>query len=107
MNDAWLARERLLIQAAHDGDTAAFADLVRMYERIAYRAASFVAGPTDAEDVTQLAFTKSYYALKRFQLGRRFQPWLLQIVINEAKSARRSAGRRGAILARALMHTGP
>jgi RNA polymerase sigma-70 factor (ECF subfamily) len=106
MNDRTVERDTPLIRAAREGDTAAYAELVRSYERIACRAASFLAGANDGEEVAQLAFVKAYYALKRFQLGRPFQPWLLQIVMNEAKSARRAAGRRAAIVTRAIAHAG-
>ena len=39
---------------------------------------------------------KAYYALNRFRRERRFGPWILQIVANEARNRRRSAGRRAA-----------
>jgi RNA polymerase sigma factor (sigma-70 family) len=106
MTGSPLERDTPLIRAAQEGDTAAFAQLVRLYERIAFRTACFVAGPDDAEEVAQLGLIKAYYALKRFQLGRPFQPWLLQIVVNEAKTARRAASRRTAILTRALAEAG-
>jgi RNA polymerase sigma factor (sigma-70 family) len=99
-------REAALLRAAQKRDGDAYAELVRAYQRVAYRAASFIAGPNDAEDATQLAFVKAYYALGRFQVGRPFQPWLLQIVVNEAKNARRAERRRAAIFARATSRFG-
>jgi RNA polymerase sigma-70 factor (ECF subfamily) len=49
---------------------------------------------TEAEDAAQSAFVKAYFALGRFRSGAPFRPWLLQIVANEARNRRRSAGRR-------------
>lgn len=37
---------------------------------------------------------KAWRALNRFRAGEPFRPWLLQIVANEARNRRRSAGRR-------------
>jgi RNA polymerase sigma factor (sigma-70 family) len=48
----------------------------------------------DAEDATQDALVKAWRALGRFRAGEPFRPWLLQIVANEARNRRRSAGRR-------------
>src|SRR5256885_53748 len=94
-------RETELIRASRAGNTDAYAELVRSFEWIAYRTASFVCGQSDAEEVAQLAFIKAYYALQRFQIGRPFQPWLLQIVVNEAKPARRGEARRSSLFTRA------
>ena len=37
---------------------------------------------------------KAYGALRRFRPGAAFRPWLLAIVVNEARNARRSAQRQ-------------
>ena len=58
-------------------------------------------GTADAPDVTQEAFVKAWRALGRFRPGAPFRPWLLAIVANEARNARRSAGRRAALATRA------
>lgn len=99
-------RETDLIRAARAGNTDAYAELVKAFERIVYRTASFICGPDDADEAAQLAYIKAYYALHRFEVGRPFQPWLLQIVVNEAKTARRGETRRSAILTRALNEPG-
>ncbi|MFL5914850.1 MAG: RNA polymerase sigma factor [Gaiellaceae bacterium] len=85
--------ESELIRRARAGDTRAYCDLVREHQAHAYRLARYIGGASDAEEVTQLAFIKAYDALGRFELGRPFRPWLLQIVVNEAKSARRRESR--------------
>ncbi|MBD0347534.1 MAG: RNA polymerase sigma factor, partial [Thermoleophilia bacterium] len=48
----------------------------------------------DAEEAAQDGFLKAYRALGRFRSGAPFRPWLLEIVGNEARNRRRSAGRR-------------
>jgi RNA polymerase sigma-70 factor, ECF subfamily len=64
------------------------------------RIAALMCGPADAPDVAQEAFVKAWRALGRFRAGAPFRPWLLAIVANEARNARRAAGRRAALAAR-------
>ena len=72
----------------------AYEELVRRYRDVAVRTATVVGGAADdAEDAAQEAFVKAYAALGRFRAGSPFKPWLLQIVANEARNRRRSAGR--------------
>jgi RNA polymerase sigma-70 factor, ECF subfamily len=87
-----------LVERARRGDTAAYEELVHRYQGIAFRTAYVVAGSAaDAEDASQEAFVKAYRALGRFRPGAPFRPWLLQIVANEARNRRRSAGRRAGL----------
>ena len=80
---------------ARDGDTAAYERLVERHAGIAFRTACVLAGSAaDAEEATQDAFVKAHRALGRFRAGAPWRPWLLQIVANEARNRRRSAGRR-------------
>jgi len=84
-----------LIERAQRGDTDAYGDLVRAHQGIAFRTAFLIArDPADAEEAAQDGFVKAYRALGRFRRGAPFRPWLLQIVANEARNRRRSAGRR-------------
>jgi len=83
------------VERAQRGDVDAFEELVRTYQGIAHRTAYLITGnAADAEDATQGAFVKAYYALGRFRRGAPFRPWLLKIVANEARNRARSAGRR-------------
>jgi RNA polymerase sigma-70 factor, ECF subfamily len=94
--------ESELVERAKRGETAAYEELVRTYQEIAYRTAYLLSGgASEAEDAAQEAFTKAWYALARFRHGAPFRPWLLQIVANEARNRRRSAGRRTALALRA------
>ena len=88
-----------LVDRAKRGDVTAYEELVRIHQGIAFRTAYLVAGDaTDAEDATQEAFVKAYRALGRFRTGAPFRPWLLEIVANEARNRRRSAGRRARLV---------
>ena len=94
--------EEELVERARRGDGAAFAALVRDHQEIAFRTAYLIARNTaDAEDAAQDGFVKAHRALRRFRRGAPFRPWLLQIVANEARNRRRSAGRREALALRA------
>ena len=72
-----------------------------MHTEIAFRTAwVFTRDSAEAEDAAQEAFVKAYRAFGRFRAGAPFRPWLLQIVANEARNRRRSAGRRDALTLR-------
>ena len=87
-----------LVERARQGDVAAYEELVHRYQGIAFRTAYVVAGnAADAEEAAQEGFVKAYRALGRFRRGSPFRPWLLQIVANEARNRRRSAGRRAGL----------
>jgi RNA polymerase sigma-70 factor (ECF subfamily) len=91
----------LVVRAKH-GDAAAYEELVRMHQAIAFRVALVAAGDRgDAEEAVQDGFVKAYRALGRFREGAPFRPWLLQIVANEARNRRRSSGRRSGLALRA------
>lgn len=92
----------MLVERARRGDAVAFAGLVERYQDLAFRIAYIIVGNApEAEDATQEAFIKAYYALPRFRTGAAFRPWLLQIVANQARNQRRAGGRRGGLLLRA------
>jgi RNA polymerase sigma factor (sigma-70 family) len=91
-----------LVEQARRGNVAAYEELVQRYQGIAFRTAYLIAGSAaDAEDAAQDGFVKAYRALGRFRAGAPFRPWLLQIVSNEARNRRRSAGRRVGLALRA------
>ena len=91
-----------LIGRAKRGDTHAYEELVYAHQGIAFRTAYVIVGnAADAEDAAQDGFVKAWRALGRFREGAPFRPWLLQIVANEARNRRRSAGRRAHLALRA------
>ena len=91
-----------LIGRAKRGDTHAYEELVYAHQGIAFRTAYVIArNAADAEEAAQDGFVKAWRALGRFREGAPFRPWLLQIVANEARNRRRSAGRRAHLALRA------
>ena len=97
-----------LIARAQRGEAAAYEELVRMHQGIAFRTAYLIAGSAaEAEEAAHDGFLKAFAALGRFRRGRPFRPWLLAIVANEARNRRRSAGRRYALALRAAEEIRP
>lgn len=87
--------ESELVERAKRGDADAYETLVHAYQGIAFRTAYLITGSAaEAEEAAQDGFVKAFYALGRFRSGAPLRPWLLQIVANEARNRRRSAGRR-------------
>ena len=90
-----LALEDEVILRAQQGDPEAFAELLRMHEETAFRVAYLIVrDEAEARDVVQEAFVRAYKAMKRFERGKPFQPWLLRIVTNVALNSVRSSRRR-------------
>jgi len=74
-----------LVERAKQGDTAAFEQLVRQYERQIFRVAQHITqNREDAEDITQDAFFKAYEKLDQFQGNSKFSTWLVRIAVNES-----------------------
>jgi RNA polymerase sigma-70 factor (ECF subfamily) len=95
--------ESTLVARARRGEAAAYEELVRMHQAIAFRVALVHAGDrADAEEAVQDGFVKAFRALGRFRDGAPFRPWLLRIVANEARNRRRSAGRRTGLALRVV-----
>ncbi len=83
--DVAAADEMLLVQAAKDGDIAAFEELVRRYDRKTFRVAlQMTQNHEDAEDVVQECFLKAFRGLAQFQAKSRFSTWLFRIAVNES-----------------------
>ena len=78
--------EDVLVRRVQNGDSDAFFELVRPYERAVFLTAlSLVRNDADAEDVAQEAILKAFKNLARFRQEAKFSTWLIQIAINEAK----------------------
>jgi len=74
-----------LVARAKQGDTAAFEQLVRQYERQIFRVAQHITqNREDAEDIAQDAFLKAYEKLDQFQGNSKFSTWLVRIAVNES-----------------------
>jgi RNA polymerase sigma-70 factor (ECF subfamily) len=76
-----------------------FVDLVAAYGRIVLTVAARASSATaDAEDLAAEAFLRAYRALRGYDAARlselQVRPWLVTIVLNVARNARRDASRR-------------
>ena len=96
-----------LIERTKRGEVDAYEALVQAYQGIAFRTAYVITGSVgDAEEAAQDGFVKAFRAIGRFRRGEPFRPWLLQIVANEARNRRRSAGRRAHLALRVAEQQG-
>jgi RNA polymerase sigma-70 factor (ECF subfamily) len=90
--------ELRLIERARGGDVAAYEEVVRRYQELAFRVAYAITGSAaDAEEAAQDGFVRAYHALGRFRTGAPLRPWLLRIVGNAARNRRVAARRRFAV----------
>ncbi len=90
--------DRALVDAAKQGDRAAFGKLVERYQRRIYALAyGIVRRPDDAWDVAQDAFVKAYRNLARFEGTAAFYTWLYRITYNLSIDALRERARRNTV----------
>jgi len=84
------ASDACLVRASQGGSDSAFAELVRRYQRRAYRIArAIVTEPAGAEDVVQDAFVRLHRYLHKVDPERPFRIWLGRVVGNVARDALR------------------
>lgn len=75
--------EKVLIQKAVHGDTAAFGEIIKKYQYLVFAAAlQITRDPVGAQDVTQDAFISAFKGLKDLQSDNSFLPWLRKITKN-------------------------
>jgi len=80
----------MLARKAADGDTEAFGALVERHAGTARRMArTILQDPHDADDAAQEGFLAAWQAIDRYDPRQPFAPWLLRIVVNEARDLRR------------------
>lgn len=78
-------RENELIQAAVGGDSRAFDELVRLYDRRILQVAHGIMGNMqDAYDAYQEGLIRAHRKLHTFRQDASFGTWLTRIVINQA-----------------------
>src|ERR1700742_613371 len=74
-----------LVERTKAGDSSAFEELVRKYDRQIYRTAQHITqNREDAEDITQDVFFKAFQKLEQFQGNSKFSTWLVRIAVNES-----------------------
>lgn len=87
--------DEALVRAGLAGDTEAFSELVRRYERPLYNLAlRTLRDAEEARDATQSAFVKAWLHLAQFDQRRRFFSWMYRITLNECLT-RRSRRKQG------------
>src|SRR5207248_7605097 len=75
--------DSVLIRRAQQGDTAAFEELVRLYDRSVLRLAVHLTGSQeDGQDIYQEAFLRAYINLTRFRFECSFYTWIYRIATN-------------------------
>src|SRR5450755_3982691 len=85
-----------LIREAQQGNTAAFEELVRQYDRAVLRLAIHLTGsPEDGQDIYQEAFLRAYINLARFRFECSFYTWIYRIVTNLCLDHLRKKNSRG------------
>lgn len=99
--------EAAAICEAQKGNAAAFGSLVLAYQRRAYVIAyGFVGNRDDAVELAQESFARAYRAIRRFDPGRPFYPWLYQIIRNACLNHLKKRRRRGEVSLNFLMESG-
>jgi len=74
-----------LVHASKNGNTAAFEQLVKRYDRKLLRIAQSVThNREDSQDAVQEAFLKAYQHLADFQEACQFSTWLIRITVNQS-----------------------
>src|ERR1035437_5145097 len=86
--------DRELFARAQRGDMAAYEEIVKRYQQVAFRTAYVITRSAADAEAAQQGFIKAPRALGSSRTGAGPRPWLLQIVANEARNRGRSAGRR-------------
>ncbi len=74
---------RALVTQAQQGDIDSFGQLVRLYQQKVFGLCIKLTGnPTDAEDLAQEAFMKSYQKIHTFRNEADFGTWMHRITVN-------------------------
>jgi RNA polymerase sigma-70 factor, ECF subfamily len=92
-----------LIAAVREGSADATESLIRRHWGRCHRLAYLIVGDaTGAEDVAQEAMLSAVRGLARFDVERRFEPWLHRVVVNAARDWLRARARRPALVGLAV-----
>jgi RNA polymerase sigma-70 factor, ECF subfamily len=76
--------DQKLVARCKEGDQVAFEELVRKYQQAVLNLAyHYVGNRNEVEDITQKIFSKIYFSLPKFDVGRPFFPWLYRIAVNQ------------------------
>jgi RNA polymerase sigma-70 factor, ECF subfamily len=73
-----------LIQSCQGGDSAAFEELVKRFQRKVFGLIyQIVRSANEVEDIAQEVFTKLFFSLSQFRLEASFDAWLYRITVNQ------------------------
>ena len=73
-----------LIQSCQGGDSAAFEELVKRFQRKVFGLIyQIVRSANEVEDIAQEVFTKLFFSLPQFRLEASFDAWLYRITVNQ------------------------
>ena len=87
--------DEVLAGDAKAGNTEAYGELVRRYWKVAFAAAFAELGDTHiAEDVAQQGFLVGFQRLHQLRSKGRYASWILKIVTNDARRARKRSRSR-------------
>ncbi len=82
-----------LVRLVLDGQDAAFAWIMRRYNRLLFRAVrSILKNDDDTQDAVQEAYLRAWRALASFRADAKLSTWLVRIAVNEALGRLRSSG---------------
>jgi RNA polymerase sigma factor (sigma-70 family) len=85
-----------LVRLAQEGDTNAFDSLVLRHRQSIYNfARRSVGSDAIAQDLSQEAFVRAWFALPKFQPKAKFRTWLQRITVNLCRDFARSNKRQG------------
>ena len=98
--------DEVLVKRVLRGDDQAFAEIVERYQRPIYNLMyRFCRNPSEAAELSQDVFLKTYERLASFDGRRRFFPWLYTLAMNLARDWQRSHARKQQGLARLRWET--
>jgi RNA polymerase sigma-70 factor (ECF subfamily) len=93
------ADDATLVFAVQQGDTAAFAVLMRRYNRRLYRTArAILKDDAAAEDAVQEGYIAAFHHLAEFRGDAQLSTWLTRIVVNQALQALRRSRREQVVV---------
>lgn len=78
----FLSDRELLLQAQSEDKVALEILIARYFQHVYHFSLRYLRNQQDAEDVTQEVFVKIWRNLKKFDSGRAFKPWILEIAKN-------------------------
>jgi len=75
--------EKEALKAVASGNKDAYHFIVKKYKRAAYYVAlGFVKNYQDALDISQEAFIRAFYKIKKYDMSRAFYPWFYKVLKN-------------------------